>query len=108
MEKRKKKEKKSENKSYEKKSDEDEDESYEEYSSKEKEEENDVPRKKGGKGLKVEEGQKLNQKQLQMLETMAEEKLSPSTNPLCQAQKDLFRSLYGKAYKHEVILVLNL
>ena len=80
----------------------------EKYSrSKEKQKENSSKGKRkekkrgGGKGLKVKKGQKLNQKQLQMLETIAEEKLAPSTNPLCK--KDFFRSLYGKPYKHEVL-----
>ena len=54
----------------------------------------------GGKGLKVEEGQKLSQKQLQMLETAAEEKLEASTNPLCKNQ-NLFRFLFEKVRKHE-------
>ena len=70
----------------------DEEYSVEEYSSKEKHEEPDVPGLEG-KGLKVEEGQKLTQKQLQMLETIAEEKLEDSTNPLCKDPNQLFRSL---------------
>ena len=36
----------------------------------------------GGVGLKMEKGQKLTQRQLQMLETIAEEK-GDSKNPLC-------------------------
>lgn len=82
-----------------------EDETYEEcsgeeYSSKEKHEEPDVPGL-WGKGLKVEEGQKLTQKQLQMLETVAEEKLEDSTNPLCKDPNQLFRSLTSEGLNHE-------
>ena len=46
-----------------------------------------------GKGLKVGEGQKLNQKQLEMLVTAAEEQEN-STNPLCK--HDEFRFLETK------------
>ena len=53
-----------------------------------------------GKGLKVKEGQKLSQKQLEMLETVAEENLEASTNPLCNNQ-NLFRFLFEKVRKHE-------
>ena len=56
-----------------------EDTTYEEYSSKEKYKEKDVSG--GGEmGLKVLEGQKLSQKQFQMLETAAEERKT-STHP---------------------------
>ena len=68
-----------------------EDETYEGSSSQEKHGE-----KKdggGGMGLKVKEGQQLTQKQLQMLETVADEKLGASTNPLCKDQNQMFRSL---------------
>ena len=61
------------------------------YSSLEKHEDN-VPGG-GGMGLKVEEGQKLSQKQLQMLEEIAEEK-GNSTNPLCREEQEMFRSLH--------------
>ena len=44
-------------------------------------------------GLKVEEGQKLSQKQLQMLEAIAEEK-GNSTNPLCREEQEIFKSLH--------------
>ena len=45
-----------------------------------------------GVGLKVEEGQMLTHKQLQMLEAIAEEK-GNSTNPLCKEEQDRIRSL---------------
>ena len=45
---------------------------------------------KAGKGLKVKKGQKLNQRQLEMLVAATEEKPKASTNPLC---KDVFRFL---------------
>ena len=44
-------------------------------------------------GLKVEEGQKVTQKQLQMLEEIADEK-GNSTNPLCREEQEMFRSLH--------------
>ena len=78
-----------------------EDITYEEYSSEENHHrEEGASDGRGGKGLKVEEGQKLSQKQLQMLETAAEEKLEASTNPLCKNQ-NLFRFLFEKVRKHE-------
>ena len=45
---------------------------------------------KAGKGLKVKKGQKLSQRQLEMLVAATEEKPKASTNPLC---KDVFRFL---------------
>ena len=50
------------------------------------------PRYHPGVGLKVEEGQMLTHKQLQMLEAIAEEK-GNSTNPLCKEEQDRIRSL---------------
>ena len=68
-------------------------ESYEEHVSQEKHAKKAVYGGGGGKGLKVEEGQKLTQKQLQMLETVAEEKLGNSTNPLCKdPESSIYRS----------------
>ena len=76
-------------------------EEYEEYSSEENHHrEEGASDGRGEMGLKVEEGQKLSQKQLQMLETAAEEKLEASTNPLCKNQ-NLFRFLFEKVRKHE-------
>ena len=46
-----------------------------------------------GKGLKVKKDQKLNPKRLEMLVAATEEKLEPSTNPLC---KDDFRFLNAR------------
>ena len=62
-----------------------------EYSYEEKNEEK-VVGGAGGLGLKVKKGQKLSQKQLQMLETAAEERKT-STNPLCKEKKqtNMFR-----------------
>merc|ERR1711974_444348 len=47
----------------------------------------------GGLGLKMKKGQKMSQKQLQMLEMAAEERKT-STNPLCKEKKqtNMFRS----------------
>jgi len=65
----------------------------EEYGNQEKyEEKNGYGGGEEGKGLKVKEGQKLTHKQLQMLETVAEEKQREPTNPLCKDPKQLFRS----------------
>ena len=44
----------------------------------------------GAKGLEVKKGQKLSQRQLQMLETAAEEKETQSRNPLCREEKNRF------------------
>ena len=41
----------------------------------------------GAKGLEVKKGQKLSQRQLQMLETAAEEKETQSRNPLCREEE---------------------
>ena len=41
----------------------------------------------GAKGLEVKKGQKLSQRQLQMIETAAEEKETQSRNPLCREEK---------------------
>ena len=54
--------------------------------------EEDVPEGGEGVGLKVEKGQKLTQKQLQMLEAIAEEK-GNSTNPPCKEDQETFRCL---------------
>ena len=70
-----------------------EDETYEESSPQEKHGEMKYISGGGGMGLKVKEGQQLTQKQLQMLETVANEKLGAPTNPLCKDQNQMFRSL---------------
>ena len=44
----------------------------------------------GAKGLEVKKGQKLSQRQLQMIETAAEEKDTQSRNPLCREEKNRF------------------
>ena len=67
---------------------------YEEYGNHEIDEEKDGYGGEGRKGLKVKEGQKLTHKQLQMLETVAEEKQREPTNPLCKDPNQLFRSLF--------------
>lgn len=46
----------------------------------------------GGDYIEMEKGQKLTQKQLQMLEAIAEEK-GNSTNPLCKEDQETFRCL---------------
>ena len=63
-----------------------------EYSYEDKDEKKDVGGAAGGLGLKVKKGQKLSQKQLEMLETAAEERKT-STNPLCKEKKqtNMFR-----------------
>ena len=52
----------------------------------------------GGLGLKMKKGQKMSQKQLQMLEMAAEEKKT-STNPLCK-ENNMFRLSNNKNAKY--------
>ena len=97
-----KEETKSESESFEEyDSEEDEsDESFGEYSS--EEDENVSPKKglnkkgpegskKGGMGLSLKKGQKLNHKQLNIIESASQVR-ETSTNPLCKEKSNLFRS----------------
>ena len=92
--KRKKKKHHTKHRDYEKEGDDSfEEYDFEEYSYEEKDEEKVGGG--GGLGLKVKKGQKMSQKQLQMLETAAEEKKT-STNPLCKQQNNLFRCVTSR------------
>ena len=71
--------------------------SYEEDYSDEEEDEGKVGGG-GGLGLKMKKGQKMSQKQLQMLEMAAEEKKT-STNPLCK-ENNMFRLSNNKNAKY--------